>query len=114
MKASELVDLLNKRYDPTTAEIWDRVGVVCGDLNNEVKKIYFCVDVLPETVSEAITWNADFIIAHHPLLLHELAEVLDGEPPIVIAPWKIALKERLISEGIVLLTAHTNAAKPRF
>ncbi len=39
MKASELVDLLNKRYDPTTAEIWDRVGVVCGDLNNQVKKI---------------------------------------------------------------------------
>lgn len=111
MKASELVDLLNKRYDPTTAEIWDRVGVVCGDLNNQVKKIYFCVDILPATVSEAIAWNADFIIAHHPLLLHELVEVADGEPPIVIAPWKVALKERLISEGIVLLTAHTNADK---
>ena len=97
MKASELVDLLNKRYDPTTAEIWDRVGVVCGDLNNQVTKIYFCIDVLPATVSEAIAWNADFIIAHHPLLLHELAEVLDGEPPIVIAPWKIELKEKGIS-----------------
>lgn len=111
VKASQLVEVVHKRYDPNSAQIWDRVGIVCGDLNREVKKIYFCVDVFPETVAEAISWNADFIIAHHPLFLHELAEVIEGEEPVITAPWKIELQKKLIGEGIVLLTVHTNADK---
>jgi putative NIF3 family GTP cyclohydrolase 1 type 2 len=51
-----------------------------------VAKIYLSVDVLPETVTEAIEWGADFFLAHHPLYLFELAEPEPGEEPTPVAP----------------------------
>ena len=107
--AQELVEILHRRYPPESAQEWDRVGVVCGDLSRHVLKIYFAVDVLPETVAEAVEWGADFFIAHHPLYLFELAEPEPGEELTPIAPWKKDLENSLISAGITLLTAHTNA-----
>jgi dinuclear metal center YbgI/SA1388 family protein len=75
----------------------------------QVAKIYLSVDVLPETVTEAIEWGADFFLAHHPLYLFELAEPEPGEEPTPVAPWKRELENTLNSAGMTLFTAHTNA-----
>lgn len=107
--AREVADILHRRYPPESAQEWDRVGVVVGNLDNTVSKIYFAVDVLPETAADAIEWGADFFIAHHPLFLFELAEPEPGEEIKPIAPWKSELAKQLESSGITLLTAHTNA-----
>lgn len=107
--AHEIVEILHRRYPPESAQAWDRVGVEFGDLSKAAKRIYFAVDVLPETVDEAIAWGADFFIAHHPLFLFELVAPLPGEEPKEIAPWKSELAEKLKSAGITLLIAHTNA-----
>lgn len=107
--AQELVGILHRRYPPESAQEWDRVGVVLGGLSGAVSKIYFAVDVLPETVAEAIEWGADIFIAHHPLFLFELAEPQPGEKPTPIAPWKNRIGTELELAGITLLTAHTNA-----
>jgi len=107
--AQDLVEILHRRYPPETAQEWDRVGVVLGDLTGPAKRIYFAVDVLPETVAEAIEWGADFFIAHHPLFLFELNEPEPGEEPKAIAPWKTQLASQLELSGLVLLTLHTNA-----
>ena len=107
--AHEIVEILHRRYPLESAQAWDRVGVEFGDLSKAATKIYFAVDVLPETVDEAIAWGADFFIAHHPLFLFELAEPLPGEEQKVITPWKREIAERLKSAGVTLLTAHTNA-----
>ena len=100
---------MHGRYPIESAQEWDRAGVVLGDLNRPVSKIYFAVDVLPETVAEALSWGADFFIAHHPLFLFELSEPEPGEDPLPIAPWKSAIANQLEAAGITLLTAHTNA-----
>lgn len=107
--AGEVVEILHRRYPPETAQEWDRVGVALGDLSGSAKRIYFAVDVLPETVAEAIEWGADFFISHHPLFLFELAEAAPGESPTPIAPWKSQLAVQLEVSGAVLLTLHTNA-----
>ena len=107
--AGEVVEILHRRYPPESAQEWDRVGVVLGDLNQPVTKIFFAVDVLPATVSEAIEWGADFFIAHHPLFLFELAEPEPGVEPQPIAPWKVRVADDLKASGITLVTAHTNA-----
>ena len=107
--AGEVVEILHRRYPPETAQEWDRVGVALGDLSGSAKRIYFAVDVLPETVAEAIEWGADFFISHHPLFLFELAEPAPGEEPLPIAPWKSQLAAQLEISGAVLLTLHTNA-----
>lgn len=101
--------MLHRRYPPESAQEWDRVGVEFGDLSKPAKKIYFAVDVLPETVEAAIVWGADFFIAHHPLFLFELAEPAPGEKAKEIAPWKSELAEKLKGAGITLFIAHTNA-----
>lgn len=107
--AEDLVEILHRRYPPETAQERDRVGVVLGDLTGPAKRVYFAVDVLPETVAEAIEWGADFFIAHHPLFLFELNEPEPGEEPAPIAPWKTQLASQLELAGVVLLTLHTNA-----
>ena len=107
--AGEVVEILHRRYPPETAQVWDRVGVALGDLSGSAKRIYFAVDVLPETVAEAIEWGADFFISHHPLFLFELTEAAPGESPTPIAPWKSQLAVQLEVSGAVLLTLHTNA-----
>jgi hypothetical protein len=55
---------------------------------------------LPETVTEAIEWGADFFLAHHPLYLFELAEPEPGEEPTPVAPWKRELENTLNSAGL--------------
>ena len=107
--AAELVEILHRRYPPESAQEWDRVGVVCGDMRRLISRIYFAVDVLPETVAEALAWGSDFIIAHHPLFLFELAEPEPGEEAMPIPPWKRALAHQIEEAGVTLLIAHTNA-----
>ena len=107
--ATEVVEILHRRYPLDSAQEWDRVGVVLGDLTRPVSKIYFAVDVLPATVAEALEWGADFFIAHHPLFLFELAEPEPGTDPLPIAPWKSEIASELEAAGVRLLTAHTNA-----
>ena len=107
--AHDVVELIHRRYPLETAQEWDRVGVVLGDLSSSVSKIYFAVDVLPETVAEALEWGADFFISHHPLFLFELAEPKPGEERQPIATWKTQIATELELAGVTLLTAHTNA-----
>lgn len=107
--AAEVVEIIHRRYPPASAQEWDQVGVVLGDLSQAVNKIYFAVDVLLETVAEAIEWGADFFIAHHPLFLFELVEPEPGTERLPVAAWKERIAANLEAAQITLLTAHTNA-----
>ena len=107
--ASDVVAILHHRYPPETAQEWDRVGLEFGELSRPVTKVYFAVDVLPQTVEEALDWGADFFIAHHPLFLFEFAEPKPGEEAKPIAHWKTKIAERLKDREISLFIAHTNA-----
>ena len=47
MPGSTLADMvaeLESMYDPTWAESWDAVGLVCGDPGAEVRRVLFAVD----------------------------------------------------------------------
>lgn len=99
---ADVVRLLERRYPPSTAEGWDRVGLVAGDPDQPVRKVLFAVDPVAAVVDEAVAWGADLVVVHHPLLLrgvHSVAATTD----------KGALLHRLVRAGIALYTAHTNA-----
>ncbi len=100
---SEVTAELDRIYPRHWAEDWDRVGVVCGRPATEVRRILCVVDVVPETVAEAIERDCDLIVAHHPLLLRGVS----GLDP--AAEYKGDLVHTLIERGIGLYTAHTNA-----
>ncbi|MDS1268808.1 Nif3-like dinuclear metal center hexameric protein [Lipingzhangella sp. LS1_29] len=94
--------VLERSYDPAWAASWDAVGLVCGAPEQPVGRVLFAVDVTSGVVDEAMSWGADLIVAHHPLLLRGVNSVAADTP-------KGALVHRLIRSGIALYTAHTNA-----
>ena len=99
---SDVVRALDELYPPGAAEEWDAVGLVCGDRDEPVRRVLFAVDPLPEVVDEALTWEADLLVTHHPLLLRGVHSVSTDS-------WKGRALHRLIEGGCALFTAHTNA-----
>jgi dinuclear metal center YbgI/SA1388 family protein len=99
---ADVVGILDAAYDPRWAEPWDAVGLVCGDPAAEVGKVLFAVDPVDAVVAEAVAWGADLLVTHHPLLLKPVHGV-------AATTFKGRTVHRLISGGVALLTAHTNA-----
>jgi dinuclear metal center YbgI/SA1388 family protein len=105
MLLSEIVGLLDSWYDPRWAEPWDKVGLVCGDPAQEVRRIVFAVDPVEAVVDEAVAYGADLLVVHHPLFLTPVSSV-------AATTAKGRVLHRLVRHGIALLTAHTNADVP--
>jgi dinuclear metal center YbgI/SA1388 family protein len=101
-RLSHVVAALEELYDPAWAESWDAVGLVCGDPDQEIGKVMFAVDPVAAVVDEALEWGADLLVTHHPLLLRPVHGVPATTP-------KGRLVHRLITHGVALYTAHTNA-----
>ena len=105
MRLADLITHLDTWYDPRWAEPWDKVGLVCGDPEQEVRRILLSVDPTQAVVDEAVELGADLVLVHHPLLLTPVSSVAATTP-------KGKALHRLISNGIALFTAHTNADVP--
>ncbi|MFY1595387.1 Nif3-like dinuclear metal center hexameric protein [Micromonospora sp. WMMD737] len=97
-----MVAELERRYPPAWAEDWDRVGLVLGEPCAPVRRVLCVVDVVPETVAEALDAGVDMIVAHHPLLLRGVSSVAP-------TTFKGRIVHRLIKSDVALYVAHTNA-----
>jgi dinuclear metal center YbgI/SA1388 family protein len=100
-----LVDLiaeLERHYDPSWAEPWDAVGLVCGDPDADVQRVLFAVDPVEVVVDEAIAVGAGLLVTHHPLFL-------GGTTTVAATTAKGRVVHRLLEAGIGLYVAHTNA-----
>jgi dinuclear metal center YbgI/SA1388 family protein len=99
---ADVLSVLEGFYDPSWAEEWDAVGLVCGDPGRTVGKVVFAVDPVAAVVEEAVAWGADLLVTHHPLLLRPVTGVPASTP-------KGRLIHQLIKSDVALYTAHTNA-----
>lgn len=99
---ADVVAELERRYPPAWAEDWDRVGLVLGEPGAPVRRVLCVVDVVPETVAEALDAGVDMIVAHHPLLLRGVSSVAP-------TTFKGRIVHRLIKSDVALYVAHTNA-----
>lgn len=102
---TDVVAALDALYDPRWAEDWDAVGTVLGDPAAPVSRVLFAVDPVQAVVDEAIEWQADLIVTHHPLFLRGVTTVAASTP-------KGRVVHNLIRHGIALHTCHTNADSP--
>lgn len=98
----DVIAALDAAYPRELAESWDAVGLVCGDPAEPVERALVCVDVVDETVTEALELGAQLIVAHHPLLLR-------GVHGVPADSSKGRVVHRLIRSGVALFSAHTNA-----
>lgn len=99
---SQVISILERMYDPAWAREWDSVGLVCGDPDMLVRRVLMAVDPSPSVIDEALSWHADLVITHHPLLFRAVHGVPATTP-------KGRLVHQLIRAGCSLYTAHTNA-----
>lgn len=106
LTVADLLEVMDDLYPPGVAEPWDRVGLTVGSRSATVSSVLFTVDCTDAVVAEAVTLGADLVVAHHPLLLKGIHAV-DSDHP------KGRLVTELVSRGISLVVAHTNADKPR-
>jgi dinuclear metal center YbgI/SA1388 family protein len=101
----DVTAVLDALYAPDWAEDWDAVGLVCGDPDQEVRRVLLAVDPAPVVVREALDWGADLIVVHHPLLLRGVHSVAATTP-------KGKVLASLVRHECALFTAHTNADAP--
>jgi dinuclear metal center YbgI/SA1388 family protein len=99
---SDVIAVIERRYDPSWAEVWDSVGLVCGDPAAEVMRVHLAVDPVEVVVDEAIETGAQLLVTHHPLFL-------GGTESVATTTAKGRLVHRLITNGVALYVAHTNA-----
>jgi len=99
---ADVVAELERRYDPRWAEPWDAVGLVCGEPAAAVDRVHFAVDPVLAVADEAIAAGAQLLVTHHPLFL-------GGTTSVAATTAKGRVVQRLVSAGVALYVAHTNA-----
>jgi len=105
MRLADIIDRVHTWYPPGHAEDWDAVGLVCGDPDADVRRILLAVDPVQAVADEAVAFEADLVITHHPLYLRGTSTVAADTP-------KGRVVHTLITHGCGLLSAHTNADSP--
>lgn len=100
-----VTDLLDDWYPPARADSWDAVGTVCGDPTAPLRRLLLAVDPVREVVDEALAWQADLLVVHHPLLLRAVHGVAATTP-------KGRVVHDLVRAGVALHVCHTNADSP--
>ncbi len=98
----EVLEVVEHLYPPSTAQSWDRVGLVTGDPDQPVRRIHLAVDPTLAVVEEARGLGADLLLTHHPLLLR-------GVHAVATTTAKGATVTGLVVGDVALYVAHTNA-----
>ena len=98
----EVLEVVERLYPPSTAQSWDRVGLVTGDLRQPVRRVHLAVDPTLAVIEEARSLGADLLLTHHPLLLR-------GVHSVATTSAKGAGVTHLVVGDVALYVAHTNA-----
>jgi dinuclear metal center YbgI/SA1388 family protein len=99
---SDVIAVLEGMYDPRWARDWDAVGLTVGDPSAKVSRVLLAVEAAPPVIEEALAWQADLLLTHHPLMFKPVHSVS------TVTPQGEAV-HRLIRGGCALYTVHTNA-----
>jgi dinuclear metal center YbgI/SA1388 family protein len=79
MKCKEIMNKLEERWNPSYALSWDNVGLLVGREDKEIHRIFTALDVTDETLCQALSFGADMMITHHPLLFSPVKKINSGD-----------------------------------
>lgn len=100
-KVKDIVNLVEEFAPLELAYSWDNSGLITGDTEKTVRKVYLTLDLFRENIDEAVQCGADMIISHHPILFKPIQKIDYSSQQGYI------LKE-LIKNDIALYSAHTS------
>lgn len=99
MKLKEIYDFLDELSPFELQEKWDNSGLLVGNFDDEIKKVYISIDLDEENL-EQVDENS-LIITHHPLIFSALKKVNYDS-------YSTKLLKILIQKNIALISMHTN------
>jgi dinuclear metal center YbgI/SA1388 family protein len=103
----DVVAVIESLYPPRFAQPDDAgIGLIVGEPAAEVRRVLLAVDPVQAVVDEAVDVGADLLLVHHPLLFRAVNSVAAHGP-------KGRVVHDLVSHGIGLYAAHTNADSAR-
>ena len=103
MNTRSLLLKLSKKFPKSLAKKYhDYVGLMCGKLKENTKKILLCLDFDEEVLEIALKEKPDLIITHHPFIYGTYAKALKKDP------MKKALVDKILANDLVVYSLHTN------
>ena len=97
MTVRNIFEFLNCLYPESLACSFDNVGLLIGDGEAEVRKVFISLDCTLDTVKKAVQNDCELIITHHPVIFSPLKNILAG-----------SIQFELIKNGISVISMHTN------
>lgn len=79
MLCREVMDVIERGCPKRYAMEWDNVGLLAGRDDREVRRIYVALDATDEVIREALTWGADLLVTHHPLIFGGMRQITNGD-----------------------------------
>ena len=75
MKGKELYRLLQEHFPNEAALSWDNVGLLCGRMDKDIRKIYVALDATTEVIDDAVGVGADLLLTHHPVIFSAIKRI---------------------------------------
>lgn len=101
MRVMDLTERIEKEIPREQALDWDNVGLLVGDKEQEIHKVYVALDLTDAVLEHAIDCGADMILTHHPLIFGGIKRVNADD---FIGRRILALAQH----GIAYYAMHTN------
>lgn len=79
MKGEKLYHILQQFFPNQAALPWDNVGLLCGRMDKEIKRIYVALDPDMKAVEGAIAAGTDLLLTHHPLIFSDIKRIEEGD-----------------------------------
>lgn len=93
----DIYDIINCAAPFESQLAFDNSGLLVGDRATVVTRAVLCLDITPDVIEEAVGWNANLIISHHPVIFDPLKSLNSQTPAYLLA-----------RHGIAALCCHTN------
>jgi dinuclear metal center YbgI/SA1388 family protein len=101
LKVKDVHNILEERAPSRYMESYDNVGLMVGDMEQEVSSVLVALDCTLDVIQEAREKSCSLIFCHHPLIFQKPSSITTDK----LLGRKII---ELISSGISVYSSHTN------
>lgn len=101
MKLTDIISKLEELSPIRYAEAWDNVGLLVGNRDKEIERIYIALDATEDVIKRAVSMDSDLILTHHPLIFSPLKRITSDD-------FMGRRLMELIRNDISLYSMHTN------
>jgi dinuclear metal center YbgI/SA1388 family protein len=101
LTVKDVLEILEGIAPVDLAEQWDNVGLMVGNLDQQVTGLLVALDPTEEVLAEAKELGVNTVITHHPLIFHPLKAIYTDQP-------LGRFLQNALASGIVVIGCHTN------